>query len=280
MDLSVVRRIIITAIASDDLLVSLLVLKGGNALELVHHIGGRASLDLDYSIEGDFEDPKEIGERLSRALRDRFDAAGFEVFDYKFAPRPSVSPAGSKWGGYTAEFKLISREQARILKNDLTAMRIQSHVVSETNQRRVFSIDISKHEYCNGKMLADVDAFDCYVYTPAMIAIEKLRALCQQSPEYPQRKHAAPRARDFYDIYSIVKEARIEIREHADMLRHMFAAKEVDLSLLDGLRNSREFHRQGWPAVENSVQSRLNTFDVYFDFVMAEIEKLEVVRNP
>ena len=76
MDLADLRRLIITAIASDDLLVERLVLKGGNALELIHRIGQRASLDLDYSMDGDFDDVEDGKSRLFRALRDRFDAAG------------------------------------------------------------------------------------------------------------------------------------------------------------------------------------------------------------
>jgi len=42
------------------------------------------------------------------------------------------------------------------------------------------------------------------VYTLEMIAIEKLRATCQQMPEYGIRGAATQRARDFYDIHLIV----------------------------------------------------------------------------
>jgi len=55
------------------MLEELLVLKGGNALELVHRLGSRASVDLDFSLEED-ADPGSLAERLERALRDRFDA--------------------------------------------------------------------------------------------------------------------------------------------------------------------------------------------------------------
>src|SRR6266849_6429812 len=100
VDLYSIRKTIITAVASDEKLFERLVLKGGNALEIAHEIGGRASLDLHYSIEGDFEEPNEISRRLLRALQDRFDAAGFEVFDYQFRARPSIAAIGEKWGGY------------------------------------------------------------------------------------------------------------------------------------------------------------------------------------
>jgi hypothetical protein len=45
-DLRQIRKALLTAVASDDVLYDLLVLKGGNALELSHRIGERASLDL------------------------------------------------------------------------------------------------------------------------------------------------------------------------------------------------------------------------------------------
>jgi predicted nucleotidyltransferase component of viral defense system len=70
MDLLEIRKTIITAVESDDMLVDRLVLKGGNALEIVHRIGNRASLDLDYSMEGDFDNPEIVGTRLLTALRD------------------------------------------------------------------------------------------------------------------------------------------------------------------------------------------------------------------
>ena len=121
IDLAEIRKLIIVSIASDDMLMERLVLKGGNALELVHHIGGRASLDLDYSMEDDFDDLGDVKERLFRALRERFDSVGMVVFDYKFETRPATmsSEQGVTWGGYTAEFKLISRERSRALAGNI-----------------------------------------------------------------------------------------------------------------------------------------------------------------
>lgn len=44
IDLRNIRRIIVTAISSDDYLMEALVLKGGNALELAYNVGNRASV--------------------------------------------------------------------------------------------------------------------------------------------------------------------------------------------------------------------------------------------
>src|SRR5512146_1421142 len=56
MDLSDIRRLVIVAMFSDDVLFGRLVLKGGNAISLVYGYGTRGSLDVDFSIDGDFDD--------------------------------------------------------------------------------------------------------------------------------------------------------------------------------------------------------------------------------
>jgi predicted nucleotidyltransferase component of viral defense system len=49
MDLEEVRRLTIIALFSDDELYEQIVLKGGNALNLVYGLSSRTSLDLDFS---------------------------------------------------------------------------------------------------------------------------------------------------------------------------------------------------------------------------------------
>ncbi len=156
----------------DDLLFELLVFKGGNALELIHRIGERASLDLDFSMEGDADDPRDLEARLKRAVEDRLDSLALVVFDWRFGPRPN-NPDGrtERWGGYRAEFKLIDRELAMRLGGDLDAIR--RHAVElGPEHRRVFQIDISKFEFCTGRVTAEVDHYPLQVYTPAMIAAD------------------------------------------------------------------------------------------------------------
>src|SRR5258708_1408102 len=76
-----IRKLAIVAMFADDVLLQHLVLKGGNALDIVLGITGRTSVDLDFSIEGDFKDVNDIKRRAQKAIKDRFDSAGFEVFD-------------------------------------------------------------------------------------------------------------------------------------------------------------------------------------------------------
>jgi len=72
MDLSEIRRLVIIAMFSDDILLNQLVLKGGNALNLVYKFGARTSIDVDLSLESDFVDIEDTTERILRSLRNRF----------------------------------------------------------------------------------------------------------------------------------------------------------------------------------------------------------------
>mgnify|MGYP000087180705 CR=1 FL=1 len=81
MDLKEIRRIVIIALFSDDELMEKFVLKGGNALDIIHSIGTRSSVDVDLSMSGDFADLEDAKKRIFKGLRDRFDAVGFVVFD-------------------------------------------------------------------------------------------------------------------------------------------------------------------------------------------------------
>ena len=47
---------------------------------------------MDFSIEGEFEDTEDAAKRIAQALTDRFDAAGFVVFDFEVGPRPDTRP--------------------------------------------------------------------------------------------------------------------------------------------------------------------------------------------
>ena len=69
MNLDEIRRLIIIAVCSDDFLLDTLVLKGGNALSLIHGVGQRSSVDIDFSIESDFDNLEDARLRLFRAIR-------------------------------------------------------------------------------------------------------------------------------------------------------------------------------------------------------------------
>src|SRR5713101_5689156 len=164
LDFATIRRLIITALFANDKLMEKLVLKGGNALSLVYKLSTRTSLDLDFSIEKDFEDPEEIRQLMFRTLQDRFDSAGHVVFDLalKSKPRLEEPDAMPWWGGYELTFKVIEKHKQLRLQNRPDKLRIDALVIGP-NQERTFRVDLSKHEYTEGKVAKDLDYYTVYV---------------------------------------------------------------------------------------------------------------------
>lgn len=282
MDLANIRRVVIIAMFSDDELLRQLTLRGGNALNLVYGLGSRASVDVDLSLEEDFLDFDDARERIFRALKSRFGEVGLIVFDEKMTKRGRDGEVehNERFAGYQVDFKLMEADQFKALGNDLVRQQIRSMVVGPGEQR-TFRVQISKFEYCHGKREAQFDDYTISVYTPEMLAIEKLRAICQQMPEYKMRPNQTPRARDFYDIYSIVDGAAVNLSasENLQLTCDIFLAKEVPLVLISKVPQSRDFHRQDWPAVEAAVSGALLPFEFYFDFVVDQIRGLESLWN-
>jgi hypothetical protein len=207
--------------------------------------------------------------RIFTTLKREFQSIGYVVFDESLRSKPSnrASRLPDWWGGYVVEFKLAERILYDKVGHDIQALRRQSELVGPL-QKRTFTIDISSHEFCEGKVQRELDDYTIYVYSLEMIAFEKLRAICQQMPEYPYGNHS-PRARDFYDIHRIVTAHKIDLMTPPNLAiaRSIFAAKEVPLALLDEISKQREFHRPDWPAVDASISGPHGTFDSYFDFV-------------
>lgn len=197
------------------------------------------------------------------------------AFDVTLEPKPEMISAEIEafWGGYDLQFKLIPRTRYDELGGQLDAIRREA-IPSRPGGKARFEIDISRHEYCAGKQTVEIDQFTVYVYTPAMVVCEKLRAICQQTPTYTQfvKKHRAPRTRDFFDIHEVVKRFNIDLlgEENQELLRNIFRAKRVPLELLLGIDEQRNFHRQGWDALKDTVDPavRLHDFDFYFDYVL------------
>ncbi len=265
----------------DDDFYERLVLKGGNALSLVHGIGGRTSLDLDFSVAGDLEDEvaplDELERRMIRALKNRLEPLGYTVFDASLIRKPKRLPTDTPqkiWGGYLLRFKVISEENSR--KAQRKTAKAQSEIdmhrrmatTVSANQHRIFKVEISKYEYCAPKVSAMLDGFQIQAYPLALIAIEKARALCQQLPVYTQTAHPRPRARDFYDIHSVITKERMNLcsPENQRILQACFDAKQVPVGLIPHVWEAREFHRPDWDNVVASVGRELEAFDTYFDF--------------
>ncbi|AMG86953.1 nucleotidyl transferase AbiEii/AbiGii toxin family protein [Bordetella bronchiseptica] len=282
-----IKRLVVKAILSDDKLFENLVLKGGNAIDLIHQITARASVDIDFSISEDFPGgADELHRRVDRALIRTFRVEGYQVFDLKMAEKPVhlSEEMADFWGGYGFEFKLISEALSKAHGPDVGELR--KYALS-LGQGTKFLIDISRHEYVAHKQRMDFEGYVIYVYSPEMIVCEKLRAICQQMPEYgPIIRRTRPgsaRARDFVDIYYLVTMLDLDVTtdEYRAVSAEMFERKRVPLRLLGRIQAYREFHRADFDAVRATISPNivLKDFDTYFDFTLNLVDRLEPLWN-
>ena len=282
------KRIAIIALASDDELIETIVLKGGNAIDLAYQGNeknvSRTSYDLDFSIEGgDFtEDESAISERIKLTLEKTFLEYGYVVMDYKFVSRPSkVRPeVADFWGGYLCTFKILGKKKYDELKES-PEKQLRNAIPLKNNTSPLFEIEFSKFEYVGAKAPVKVENFTVYVYTPEMIVFEKLRAICQQLPDYkniiPSHSSRA-RARDFYDIHLIMEMHDIDpiTPENKEMIRHVFEAKKVPLEFIKEIGKHASIHRDNWKEVEATVTAGedLKPFYFYCDYVVGKFNDL------
>ena len=291
MDLEILEKIkktTIIALFSDDELMETLVLKGGNAIDIFHHnISQRGSLDIDLSIEKDFEEsPDKMEKKFSLILKETFKNEGYKVFDLKLKEKPKRKESDNLtfWSGYQLEFKLILEtlcEKEGIDENDIEAMRKYAHPVGK-NRSPKFLIDISKYEFCKGKESFDLEGYKIYVYSPAMIVFEKTRAICQQTEDYKKiikSRTRKPRAKDFFDIYILMENYDIDLqsRGNLELLKGIFDAKKVPLKLIKKIREDKNFHETDFVSVKDTVKAGvdLKEFDFYFNYVLGVFENVQ-----
>lgn len=269
-----IRKSIVKAIFADDSLLERLALKGGGALELIYGFTKRASVDLDFSMAGEFDEGVEAArERLERALAAYFLEQNLQAFDVRLSERPPKISQDVRdfWGGYALEFKLIPLRLFKELKGDETGLRRNALIVSPALKGKV-EIDISKFESFSGVREETVENLFIKVYTPEAMIFEKLRAICQQMPEYAQIVHrsrpGSPRPQDFYDI-DVIRMHGISSdllgEENLALLKDIFQAKRVPLRLLTKVAQSGSFHGKSWQRVIDTVPEKesIKPFDHY-----------------
>ncbi|MGF6851104.1 hypothetical protein QFZ51_006339 [Chitinophaga sp. W3I9] len=239
--------------------------------------------DLDFSIDGDFDSELEdCKNRIENVLKQTFLEHGYILFDYNFMNKPKKArqEVSDFWGGYKIEFKLIPQNLYDKFNGDIEQFR-KLALPLQTNNSPKFEIEISKYEYVEHKMQIELDGYVVYVYTPEMIVFEKVRAICQQLPEYAEiiPSHSPrPRARDFYDIHLIMSDHKIDphSNENKELIKNIFEAKRVPLNFIKLIRNYKVIHNDDWKSVEATVSAKvtLEPFDYYFDFVLQSFETI------
>ncbi len=284
MTISDLKREVILALFADNSLMQRLVLKGGNLLDVVYGISTRPSQDIDLSICGDVENAETFRRLIERALFHWFEQKGYVVFDVTLVeePRNLTEECRSFWGGYKVAFKIVDSETYRIQTTDQRKRHMAAMTVIGHNGKK-FPIDISKHEYLDERVSELVDGFTVFAYSPQMFVAEKLRAVCQQMPEYSKqlKKHATPRGRDFFDIHTVSTYVNVDFANSSfhQTVRKVFQAKRVDVTLLAKISDeaTREFHRPDFVSIAPTVRPdfELQEFDFYYNYVVERCGMLE-----
>ena len=279
LSINQIQELTIKALFTDDYLLNKIVLKGGNALSHAYRMVDRTSTDVDLSIRGDFDRPKaEIEELLSSQLSRVFLEKGCTVFDCSFIPKPEEfgrPELKEFWGGYVFEFKVISTADFNAISSNPQDLRRRSMPV-DVSSGRTFTIEFSRHEYCDPSEPITIAGSRAVVYSALLIVIEKLRAICQQMPDYRQvvpTMKSRPRPRDFFDIFNLVEQRKLsdELTEEVSLqvIKHVFEAKRVALKFLGRIEDSRDFHESGFPALKATIpaDSGIEPFGFYFNYV-------------
>ena len=159
-----IKRRVVVGIFSDDSLMERLVLKGGNAIDLVLNVGTRASVDIDLSMEDDFtnEEREHVRQKLERRLQEAFNPDKLHVFDVTFEEKPKpISPeVASFWGGYDIAFKLIENDAYKQSAGDISAP--PANEVDSSNQQPASQVDVqqqlAQQKLLQQKRLAEAQA--------------------------------------------------------------------------------------------------------------------------
>jgi predicted nucleotidyltransferase component of viral defense system len=279
-----IKRLAIIALITDDYLMETLVLKGGNAMLMAYDLTSRASYDLDFSMSADFKDMQRVKEVMQKNIYEVFKEDGLHAFDFTFTAKPKIAKEETKdfWGGYQVNFKFIEEDRIASLGGleNMDSIRRNAVSVSPSNSTKL-EIEISKYEFVEDNQAIDIAGYTVYVYAPRLLAFEKIRAICQQLPEYAQVVPSftpRARARDFYDIYTLLNqfEIKLDSEDSKEILKKVFDAKRVPYGFLKNVKNNKEIHQQDFVSLRDTIDAsekdKLQGFDFYFDFVVNTFE--------
>lgn len=275
MDADDIRLTVVKAIFSVPKLEDILTLKGGNAMKL-QGLTDRQSQDLDFSIKENIRlSIEQDGPLFLKILQKEFNQLGYQVIGFRFEEKPSkrkrITPPF--WGGYQIEFSIVSNNVLKHL-SEAQLKNINAYAESIEDGKKRLQIDLSFDEYTDPRIKNTIDSVDIYLYSPIMIIYEKIRASCQQLPDYTLGMNKK-RARDLFDIYSILTNI-MHVQLYDDILnpdniyiiRKMFALKGVSIELIPKIEDIKENLREDY---ESSVIPQIprNHSTPDFDYLFA-----------
>jgi hypothetical protein len=118
-----------------------------------------------------------------------------------------------------------------------------------------------------------------------MFVAEKLRAICQQMPEYNdivvRTRPPGARARDFVDIHVIVARYGIDFGDDGfhSVIQKTFAVKRVPVEWIGRIKNCYDQHESDFESVRATVAPNyeLREFSFYFTWLCRQCELLEAL---
>lgn len=273
-----IRETVLKAIFSNDQLMDILTLKGGNAMKILQ-LTTRESQDLDFSIrEGIRLDKETYAPIFEECIEKEFSAYDIRLLNFKFEHKPLKKNKFTPpfWGGYIITFSIITNEEYNKLSpNHLkNPAQFAMNVTPNTEHKKVI-LELSFDEYTDQREEVLLDDVTIYVYSPLMIVYEKIRASCQQLPDY---KIGSPkkRARDLYDIHTILtNKNNIHLKENLfeqknlTVLIKMFELKNVPLSLILKLNTiydelNKDYQDNVIPTI--SSEKSIPSFEYIFEY--------------
>lgn len=276
MNADEIRLTVIKAIFSTPQLEDILTLKGGNAMKL-QGLTDRESQDLDFSIKENIRLSKEQdGPLFLNRLQNEFNQLGYQVVSFKFEEKPSTKKEWTPpfWGGYKIDFSILKEEVFSNL-SEAQLKNINAFAESIEDGKKKIQIDLSFDEYTDPRIKETIDDIDVYLYSPLMIIYEKIRASCQQLPEYTVGMNKK-RARDLFDIYTILTNIKhIDLYDEVlnpdnlYIIDKMFSIKNVSIELIPKIETIKEELRDDYlNKVIPQVPGDQSTpdFDYLFEF--------------
>lgn len=257
----------ILALYQSSDLANRLFLKGGSALRLFDHQTSRLSIDADFSIESKLDDPESFFDTIKSRVESRFEHHQLDVMDFKSKKKPKTSPRNRPdwWGGWACEFKLVDQ----IHRGKTKRTRQRNALIPDGANSPKITIDISEHEYCGARRTETIKGIKIMGYSRELLVLEKLRAICQQHPDYEFRL-SKNRSRDFYDIFELTTDMDEDfLKKCTHHLAKVFAAKAVPLRILKALWNEEfiDEQRRGFEQVKDTVRGKVYDFDVYVEHI-------------
>lgn len=251
-----------------------LFLKGGSAMRLFDNLTSRLSMDADFSIAKTVDNDKAFFSAINSSVRKSFYKLNFEVIDFKWNRKPKSRKKDMPdwWGGWLCEFKLVSRDHRG---KSIETKRRNSLIPDEANSSKII-VEISEHEYCGKRRTKKIRDVKVLGYSRELLVLEKLRAICQQHPDYIYRL-SKNRARDFYDIYELTSHAEDNFARNCSRhIKNVFKAKEVPIKILRSLWRDDfiDEQRRGFDQVKDTVRGEIHSFDVYVEHIRFFVKEI------